>query len=73
MWYMEQYSLVEQLYRIRQHFVTVQKPTPTLTQQHQASWAELSDLAQGQAGQMSDLRLYCNWLVSEFTLLSVFI
>ena len=72
---MEQYSLVEQLYRIRQHFVTVQscQVVQKLTQQHQASWAELSDLAQGQAGQMSDLRLYCNWLVSEFTLLSVFI
>ena len=57
---MEQYSLVEQLYRIRQHFVTVQscRVVQKLTQQHQASWAELSDLAQGQAGQMSDLRLY---------------
>ena len=57
---MEQYSLVEQLYRIRQHFVTVQscQVVQKLTQQHQASWAELSDLAQGQAGQMSDLRLY---------------
>ena len=28
--------LIEQLYRIRQHFVTVQK--------HQAIWAELSDI-----------------------------
>ena len=47
----------------------VQKPT----QQHQVSWAELSDLGQGQAGQVSDLRFYCNWFVSDFTLLSVFI
>ena len=61
---------LEQVYRTRQHFVcscVVQKPT----QQHQASWAELSVLAQGQAGQVSVFRLYCNWFVSDFTLLSV--
>ena len=45
----------------------VQKPT----QQHQASWPELSVLSQGQAGQVSVFRLYCNWFLSDFTLLSV--
>ena len=32
----------------------VEKPT----QQHEASWAELLDFGQGQAGQVSDMRLY---------------
>ena len=41
------------------------------TQQHQASWAELSVLAQGQPGQVSVFRLYCNWFVLDFTLMSV--
>ena len=44
----------------------VQKPT----QQHQTSWAELSDIGQGQAGLVSDLRLYHNWFVLDFILLS---
>ena len=48
--------LIEQLYRIRQHFVTVQK--------HQAIWEELSDIWG------SDLRLYCNWFALDFSLLS---
>ena len=40
-------------------------------QQHQASWAELLVLAQGQAGQVLVFRLYCNCFVSDFTLMSV--
>ena len=53
----------------------VQKPTLLCstkpTQQHQASWAELSVSAQGQAGQVSVFTLHCNWFVSGFALLSV--
>ena len=45
------------------HCCVVQKPT----QQHLASWAELSDFTQGQAGQVSDFKLYCNWFVSGFS------
>ena len=61
---------VKQLYEIQQNFVTVQKPTPAVlckNRHNNNSWAELSDLGQGQAGQVSDLRLYCNWFVSDLT------
>ena len=46
---------------IRQHLVTVQEPTPAVCSV--GFWTR--------AGQVSDLRLYCNWFVSDFNLLSV--
>ena len=38
--------------------------------QHQASRAELLDFGPGQAGNVLDFRLFCNWFVSDFNLLS---
>ena len=55
---------LEQLYKTRQHFVFSAKTDTTIP-------GKLSDLAQWQALQVSVFRLYCNWFVSGFTLLSV--
>ena len=58
---------IEQLYRTRQHFVCSEK-TDTTTP---GKLGRAVEFTQGQAGQVSVFRLYCNSFMSGFTLLSV--
>ena len=65
------YSWLEQVYRTRQHFLCSAKTDTALLCRAKTDTTQLSDFTQGQAGQVSVFRLYCNWFVSDFTLLSV--